>query len=295
MLRGVGTLAAFGLLAYLLSQQGWGEVWGSVQRIAWWRFLVAAVLMAVSRLAVMARWHTLLRAAGVPVPLRQSARITFAGLFAANFLPTTVGGDVVRLALVLRLGYDKVVAAASLVVDRLVGMAGMGSAALLGAGTAIGAGDPAGSGERVIAAASLIGARWVDRVRHIVRRLSAASALWVRSPRGLLAAFGFTWVHQLCIFGVSWLMLGGMGEGISFWLVGGLWSFTYFVTLLPVSINGLGVQELSMTFIFSRFGGVSVAAAASAALLVRTLQMLASTPGAAFLPDIVARGGNGER
>jgi len=40
-------------------------------------------------------------------------------------LPTTIGGDVLRLAGAVRLGLSTSLAAASLVVDRLVGMTGM--------------------------------------------------------------------------------------------------------------------------------------------------------------------------
>ena len=87
---------------------------------------------------------------------------------------------------------------------------------------------------------------------------------------------------------VDLLLRQGLGEPLPFWSIAGFWSFTYFVTLLPISINGLGLQELSMTFIFTTLGGVSVSTAATAALLVRTIQMLASIPGAAFLPDILS-------
>ncbi len=59
------------------------------------------------------------------IPFRQSLRITFAGLFASNFLPTTIGGDVVRLAGAIQYRLDAATSTASLVVDRLVGMAGM--------------------------------------------------------------------------------------------------------------------------------------------------------------------------
>jgi hypothetical protein len=128
------------------------------------------------------------------------------------------------------------------------------------------------------------------RLTAVRARLWNALSLWMRSPRGLLLAYAWTWVHQLSLFGVVWLMLGGLGETAPYWLIGGLWSFTYFVTLLPVSINGLGLQELSMTAIFSGLGGVNVTAAATAALLVRTIQMLASLPGALFLPDILSGG-----
>ena len=66
----------------------------------------------------------LLRSAGTGISTRLSTQITFAGLFAANFLPTTIGGGVVRLTWTIRLGYDQAVCVASLVADRLVGMAG---------------------------------------------------------------------------------------------------------------------------------------------------------------------------
>lgn len=73
-----------------------------------------------------------------------------------------------------------------------------------------------------------------------------------------------------------------------FWLVAGLWSAVYFITLLPVSINGLGLQEISLALIFTRAGGISAPNALTLAVLARTLIMLASLPGAAFVPGIMA-------
>ena len=75
---------------------------------------------------------------------------------------------------------------------------------------------------------------------------------------------------------------------LPFWLVAGLWAVTYFITLVPVSVNGLGVQELSVTFLFSSVGGVSPAAGLTLALFMRLLPILASLPGALFLPGILA-------
>lgn len=285
LLRTLGTIFTFGLLLYLLSQQGWDEIWEGVRQIPGGYFLLTAVLILVSRGAVSLRWHTLLRSAGVRITVWESLKITFAGLFASNFLPTTIGGDVVRLAMAMRAGFDKVISAAALVVDRLVGMAGMGVTALIGLVPILQAGPLTGAAGMV----ALPWARpWLERGKRAVGKLWQATGLWMRSPRGLLLAFGFTWVHQLCIFAINWLMFRGLGEPVAFWLAGGLWSFTYFVTLIPISINGWGLQELSMTFLFSHFGGVSTQSAATVALLVRTLQTLASIPGAAFLPEILS-------
>ncbi len=289
VLRLAGTLLAIGLLILLLAEQGWGEILAALRQIEAWRLALALALMIVSRLAVAARWHVLLRSAGQPVSLRQTLRITFAGLFASNFLPTTVGGDLVRLAGALQLRLDAAVAAASLIADRLVGMAGMAVMipfsfpALAGGASVALAGPP-------LAAASF--SDWARQAWRkgldLLRRLYQALAVWLRQPRALLAALGFSGLHMLCLFSFIRLLLGGMGQQMSFWTIGGLYSLVYFITLIPISINGYGLQELSMTMIFSNLGKAPVSAGLTAALLFRTLMMLVSLPGVFFVPDILA-------
>ena len=98
IIRVGGTILALGLVVYLLSQQDWAEIREEVGQIEIWRFAAAVFLIFCSRFFYIARWHMLLRSSKIPVSFGESTRLTFAGLFASNFLPTTVGGDVVRLA-----------------------------------------------------------------------------------------------------------------------------------------------------------------------------------------------------
>jgi uncharacterized membrane protein YbhN (UPF0104 family) len=296
-LRAAGTLLALALLAYLLSQQGWAEIWDALRQIEIWRLLLAFVLMMISRLAVSARWHVLLRAADVNISLEESIRITFAGLFASNFLPTTIGGDVIRLAGAIRLKFDAAICAASLVADRLVGMAGMAMALPLGLPAFLQAGGfkDFTSSWRFIPgiglAASLESGRlqklWA-RGKGLLVRLLRALTLWTRQPRALLISLLLSWIHMLCLFGILALLFRGMGEPVHFLLLGGLYSLVYFITLLPISINGYGLQEVSMTVIFTSVMGTSMSAALAAALIFRTLMMVASLPGALFVPDMMA-------
>jgi uncharacterized membrane protein YbhN (UPF0104 family) len=206
-------------------------------------------------------------------------------LFSSNFLPTTIGGDVVRLAGAIRLGFDQAISLASLVADRLVGMTGMAMALPFGIPALIHYFSHTPQ-------PTAITIPWLnplaDRVRRFLQDLLQAIKVWLSKPGSLLGALGFTWIHMLCTFGMVWLLLGGMGEHISFWLVMGLWSATYFVTLLPISINGMGVQELAMTFFYVSLGGISQSSGLTLALLMRILQMIASLPGALFIPDIMA-------
>lgn len=273
------------MLIYLLSQQGWHAIATTVEQIAWWRFALALILVMVSRLAVTGRWHILMHSAGTGITPRQSIRLTFAMLFASNFLPTTIGGDVVRYAGAVRLGFDSAISLASLVVDRLVGMTGMAMALPFGI--------PAYAHYfSVTKTQSAVAIPWVrslaDKIWRFLQQLAQALKIWLNKPRSLLSALGFTWVHMLCTFGMVSVLLAGMGEQISFWSVMGLWSATYFITLLPISINGMGVQELALTFFYSAIGGIYPSSGLTLALLMRLLQMVASLPGALFIPDIVA-------
>lgn len=239
----------------------------------------------VSRFAVAGRWHVLMHSAGTGITPRQSIRLTFAMLFSSNFLPTTIGGDVVRLAGAIRLGYNQAISLASLVVDRLVGMTGMAMALPFGIPAYI-------HYLSTSPASTTMTIPWfnqfVDKLQRFLLDLLQALRVWLDKPRSLISALGFTWVHMLCTFAIVWLLLGGMGEKISFWLVMGLWSATYFVTLLPISINGMGVQELAMTFFYVAMGGITQSSGLTLALLMRILQMVASLPGALFIPDILA-------
>lgn len=296
-LRLFGTLLAAVLLIYLLSQQGWREIIAAIQRIPPWLLLLAMGLMIISRFAVAGRWHVLLRSAGVWITAGETLRVTFAGLFSTNFLPTTIGGDVVRLAGAMQLKYDAAICAASLIVDRLLGMAGMAMVVPLGLPSFIESRSPSNAlshGQFHLLASFFTAPlnKWGkplwERGVQLLRRIIAALAIWRNHPRSLLISFGFSWINMLCLFGVVSLLLKGLGEDVPFWLIGGLFSIVYFVTLLPFSINGYGIQEVSMTFIFSSVGGVSLQSGLTMALLFRTLMMVASLPGVIFVPELLA-------
>jgi uncharacterized membrane protein YbhN (UPF0104 family) len=127
-----------------------------------------------------------------------------------------------------------------------------------------------------------------ERARGFLKRTLDALRVWLRQPAALAAAFGFTIGHMLCTFLPLSILLSAMGEPVPFHLIAGLWSVAYFVTLIPVSINGYGVQELSLVWLFTNVAGVSLTDSLLLALLMRVLTMAASLPGAFYLPSVLA-------
>jgi uncharacterized membrane protein YbhN (UPF0104 family) len=279
LLRGAGSLLAIGLLVFLIAQN-WNEVVLAIRQIPLWRFLLATALIFISRFFVIGRWHVLLRAAKLNIPFSRTAALTFTGLFANNFLPTTIGGDVVRFAGAAEMGYDSSIVLASLVADRLAGMAGMATVLPFGL-------IPLWSwGAGRISQSIALAALWKKAWEFVVRTFRALT-IWLKKPISLLGAYCLTWGHLLCFFGATSVLLTGLNESVPFWTIAGISSIVYFLTQIPISINGYGVQELSQTYLFVHLAGISVPNAITLALLIRVIFMIASLPGAFYLPSIL--------
>jgi uncharacterized membrane protein YbhN (UPF0104 family) len=280
LLQLAGTLLAIFLLYLLLKEEGWDEILVALQTISLLDLLLVMAFFAVSRFATAARWHVLLRSGGVDIPFRETLSLTFTGLFASNFLPTTIGGDAVRLAGAMQMGFDRAVCLASLAADRLIGMFGMSMAAPLGLSY---------SWSTLFGSASALGIPvFLRRPLDFLKRTLNIFSLWLKKPGALLLSLAFTWIHMLCLFASISVFVRDLGTPISFWMIAGLWSLTYFVTLIPISINGLGLQELSFTFLMSNVAGLSPQNSLTVAILIRAYFLFSSLPGAAFLPSTLA-------
>jgi uncharacterized membrane protein YbhN (UPF0104 family) len=280
VIRGFGSILALVLLLILIREEGDGELFSALRRVDLGYFLLAIVALLTSRLFAAARWHVLLRSAGVQVSFMRSVMLTFTGNFSSNFLPTTIGGDVVRLGGAMQMGYDRAICLASLVADRLIGMVGMALALPLGLIPAF----ALGNGTTQSVAVSALFQKGMDFAKRTFESLS----IWLKQPLTLFGSLVLTLGNQAFIYLAIYLLLQGIDHYVSFWLVAGMYTLTYFVTLIPISINGFGVQELSMTFLLVQLGGLTSSESATIALLTRLIFILTSLPGAFFLPSILA-------
>jgi uncharacterized membrane protein YbhN (UPF0104 family) len=278
VLRWVGTILSFILLMVLI-YYNWADVVAALQRVSIANLLISFGFIFLSRLMTVARWYMLLRSGGINISLKDTIMLTFTGLFASNFLPTSVGGDIVRLAGAMQMGFDRAICLASIAADRLVNMTGMSLAAPLGIYQLMQFGP--------LQSFALTGL-W-DKGWDFARRTLASLAIWLKQPLALLTAFLFTLGNLLCVAGSYYFLLTGMGEYLPYWKLIGLVSTGYFLGLMPFTINGYGWHEAIVSTLFSQIGGLNYGVAAVVVVLQRILMMLASLPGAATLPGIMAK------
>jgi len=89
------------------------------------RFALAFVLYLAGLVLAFLRWSLLMRMLGLAVGVRDALRLGFIGNLFNLVIPGAVGGDVVKTALIFRLGANKTQAVASVVLDRVVGLLGL--------------------------------------------------------------------------------------------------------------------------------------------------------------------------
>ena len=270
------------------------------------RLLLAALVTdAVARAVMIGRWIVLLRAAGSSVSSWTAARIFLIASFVGTALPAG-GADVARTYGLARHSVQQGLAAASVVVDRLLGLAAL--LTLAATSLALGFADSAPPLARPVAGISLaaavviLGAFSADRIARRVlppRLQRAAAGRWLFRAAGEMARYR-TRPHVLAaVFGLSlvvqWLRVTAvflLGAGLSldvrfgYYLVFmpiGLVAF-----MLPISIAGLGLPQGVIIWLLRPVGVPEVQSFALSTLVV-VLGLVGTLPGL-FL-YVRARGG----
>jgi uncharacterized protein (TIRG00374 family) len=83
---------------------------------------VAAVLFLLSLLVLAFRWQILVSGYGLQIPTRTLFKYYLIGLFFNNFLPTGIGGDVLRIYNLIQSSGDRTISFASVLTERLLGI-----------------------------------------------------------------------------------------------------------------------------------------------------------------------------
>ena len=293
-------------------QQLWGGASGSYQpglggslrRLSLAGFLVASLLALLGTVTASMRWKVLLGAVDIQVPLARAVRLNLAGLAASQVLLGSVGGDIVKGALVTRdaavpaeLG-ARTSAVLALMMDRIVGLA-----ALLTIGTAAAYLVDGNAGELAtwfglalaLLLTGVVGVLIVaDRfdfpsgqtvVWRVLHSLHATLARYRRRPgalaAGLLLSFGS---HSFLIAAIASLgaALGMQVDATRFFL---LIPIIETAQAVPVSPAGWGVAESLYVVLFQE-AGETATLALSLALSVRAVtlsQALLGLPGLVVL------------
>ena len=307
-------------IAYGIYWVSRGHRWANLTKIFlqmnWLVFASALGVFGIGQLLVAFRWWLLLRTQSIFIRFWAAVRLHFLGLFYNNFMPSSVGGDLIRAWYVTRHTNRRFEAALSVFVDRAIGLLSTLIIAVFfymvflrgrGVGkTADSQGGPLRSVAEygwilfwlVVGAAVIFGLLLLHRKGRMIlvkafsymvmlgikvfSRLKDSIVIYCRKPLVILAAFGLTVFLQILTITGFWFLGVNLGIDVSVKYYYVFFTLTWVLGAVPVSIGGAVVVEFSLASLFIRFAGVSQEAAGALALCQRAVWMLASLPGAAI-------------
>lgn len=282
-------LAVSVLLLWLaLRNLDWAAVGARLARIDPAFCAMALATLALQLFVFALRWRLVTIASGTIISVGQALRYSFISAFFNQTLPSTVGGDAVRIYLLHQAGAGWVAAGYSVVVDRIIGVLTLSVFVLIGLPWALSF-LPNAAGRLsllLVAAGCLIGIlglacsgafdwTWTQRW-WLTRQVDGVAKLAFRTivtrPANTAILVLSAVVHLLTVLAV-WFIARAISAPLSLGLTLGIVPPILLIATIPVSIGGWGVRETAMmsAFVFaglSQTDGLMVSVLLGAALTV---------------------------
>jgi uncharacterized membrane protein YbhN (UPF0104 family) len=243
------------------------------------------------------RWRQVLRTLGVKVNLYRLTMLHLSGQFVGNFLPTTVGGDVLRIRRLSRITQDAPRTFASVVIERLTGWVVLPlmtfAAFAINPGLAkLGAASSSAMGLAIATLVVLLVLVWVAEHPLVGRRLNGGgqakqmlSGLHLglgefrKRPREVVRLLGVGVLYQGALIVATALAAEALKIDVSptAWLA--FAPVVLIAQVLPLSIGGLGVREGALVLFLGPLG-VTDAEAILLGLLLYAITLIVSLLGA---------------
>ena len=284
LLRWVGTFLALGLFGFLFYQQDWKVIWMNFQSISLITFFFVWILFFLRIMINSFRWFILLDIAFIKISFLECVKIFLLGMFVSNFLPSTIGGDGIRVLALIKYKNKYSTALSTVLVDRIVNVVAM--ILLLPVPLIVFSDSISIRNSRIVLSVLLFSStgdfikRWLKKINNFL----VDNKFWFSHPRKLLLSLLSSFSAQLIYFWGLWLIAVELGLDIRYIQVMAISVVAYIITLIPISINGYGVREVTITTLYS-FLGFPIEAAISLAIITRLTYMLTTLPGGIWLPE----------
>jgi len=298
----VKIVVSAGLMTVLLAKTDLATLWSHV-RSASLLWLAAALVLYLAMILISAwRWHLLLDTQGLNIGRMWLVDSYLVATFFNNFLPSNIGGDVIRIRDTSGHTGSKTIATTVVLMDRGLGLLGLFLVAAAGASaaSAVGGHGPVWASllwlafavALLVASAAvflpasvaivlkplrLIHQEWVgERINRLIGTLKRFRT----QPGSLLSCFGGAILVQAVLVAFYFAVARSMGIEVPVSDLAVIVPVSFVVQMLPVSLNGLGVREATFKLYFAQIG-LSAASALAVSLMGAAMVMLFSLSGAA--------------
>ncbi|MEE9210881.1 MAG: lysylphosphatidylglycerol synthase transmembrane domain-containing protein [Kiloniellales bacterium] len=280
------------LLALLARSTDLGAIADTLGRLPIAAMVLACALLVAQTLVLGLRWWLVMRAIRAPIGYAKLVPLIFTGIFFNQVLPTSFGGDAVRMWQAHRAGVRPEAAVGGVLLERISGVLGLVILSALGVwymGSQIDnqalrlgllAMLPLGFlGALVLASLDRIPDRW-RRLRLLddLARLAKDARCVLFAPGTALPLLLLSILSHALAAAAVYVFASSLHLGLSVWDCLALFPPVILVTLIPISFAGWGLREGAMVALFA-FAGVNADTALALSLAFGVALLAASLPG----------------
>jgi len=289
------SLGLFSYLVYISDPQKIVELLGNIYKEDGVLYLSFAFSFGIISIFLMSiRWKIVLKNYDIPLGLKRLFGYYFIGLFFNNFLPTSIGGDIVRVYKVIGDSNNRTASFASVIVERILGIA----ATLFLAITSLYYVSHYFKDDRILYISIIIFGLIISSFILVTRKKPFEFLVKVFDKITLLSIGEkvnklieaiytlkekrkvFVWVFvlsilsQVAIVFMNYAVVRALNIKVDLAYLFLVVPLTFILTMLP-SINGVGIRDGGFVFLLSKIG-VSGAAAISLSFMNIIIPLLLS-------------------
>jgi len=285
------------LVAFIVSRADWAAVGSTLAEADRTLILIVFAMMVFCVCFSAYKWQKLLAIHGAGFGFGKLNRWYFVAMFFNNFLPTSIGGDGYRIWRTLDNERSRTAAVVAVFAERLSGILTLLVIGFIGA--LIGWAVSGHALSKLVGQFGVVGLviglpilAWLfvfggleklggmKRLPRIVRTVFEHIDDYTKRPgEAAWAVLGVSVIfHFLSLFWMG-LLLRAVGASVEFWDLAVIASLISVITVLPISINGIGVVDGAFIWLAGQFG-VGYEPALGYMLLQRALLIPISVVGA---------------
>ncbi|MGM0510465.1 MAG: lysylphosphatidylglycerol synthase transmembrane domain-containing protein [Thermoplasmatota archaeon] len=290
------------LITFVIYRAGPYKIWEEIVKINKFYFLIV-IGITIIKVAISAKkWQILLRAKEEVKGFLYVWKVYYIGTFFNMFLPTNVGGDVVKAHKMSKVSKRAVEAYSSVFMERFTGIAAILSLALVSTTLYF---DrlpleivvvvylvflplmllttlliwKKSLGHKLIAISDRLFRNFNPfSIRQKIRKLYRSVNLYRKKKRALSEALMISFVFHTLLILSNYILALSIGMEVNLFYFFIFIPITAILLFLPISIKGFGVREVLYIYFFTQVGA-STAQAVSLSFLVQLIGLISSLIG----------------
>jgi glycosyltransferase 2 family protein len=290
-----------GLLSYLFSKIDWAQFLSDVKDVNIFYIIIAALMAYLGIYVSITKWNLFLKNYGIVISKMKLYSVYSISSFFNNFLPTSIGGDVYRVVNIGKIIENKKKEIiSSVILERGFGFLSLFIINFFVASFFI---NSILNNRNFLLLEALILLAFIGilflffyyslilKIKNIITKKKIPiidklhdlmiSLVDINSKKTILLGLGYSILFALLVALAMYSVFYAFGLQVDFYYILLVSSITQIVSILPISLNSIGVTESLSVFLFSLIG-VPLEISLAVALIGRVSMIITSSFGGLF-------------